>query len=108
MLSDTMVLLSALAVIVLLVGFIAWDSRHPATCFDLAMHYQVFPELWFYLHEMECQQAKRAEAEARNADHAEYAGNAENETSPVGTLYPFAELHRELAANSSHVDHERD
>jgi hypothetical protein len=101
MLSDAMVLLSAITIIVVLVGFIAWDSRHPSTCFDLAMHYQVFPELWFYLHEVESQQAKAAEAEARDAE------NRANEPSQASPFFALADLHRDLAVKTPRLDRER-
>jgi hypothetical protein len=100
MLSDITVWLSAIAIIVVLVGFIAWDSRNPSTCLDLAMHYQVFPELWFYLHEMQCPDAEHAEAEPGNAQ------KPPEETVQVGSLFTSADLHRDLAVNTPGLDSE--
>jgi hypothetical protein len=100
MLSDIAVWLSAIAIIVALVGFIAWDSRNPSTCLDLAMHYQVFPELWFYLHEMQCPDVEHAEAGPKDAQ------KPRDETAQVSALFTSADLRRDLAVNTSSLDSE--
>jgi hypothetical protein len=64
------------------------------------MHYQVFPELWFYLHEMECQDAERAEAELKSADIPR------DQTGQVNSLFSLADLHRDLAVNTPGLDGE--
>jgi hypothetical protein len=100
MLSDALLWFSAIAIIAALVGFIAWDSRHPSTCFDLAMHYQVFPELWFYLHQMECPDAEHDRAEHKNADHPD------NDIRQASPLLALADQHQDRPVTSSRLARE--
>jgi hypothetical protein len=100
MLSDALTWFSAIAIIAALVGFIAWDSRNPSTCLDLAMHYQVFPELWFYLHQKECPDAEHAEAEYKHAD------NPGIETPQPDPLLASADHHQDPSVSTSRLARE--
>jgi hypothetical protein len=100
MLSDALLWFSAIAIIAALVGFIAWDSRNPSTCFDLAMHYQVFPELWFYLHQMECPDAEHAGPEHKNADHPR------DETPRASPLYALADRNQDRSVTMPSIERE--